>query len=500
MPHTELAGLYQAYLAKLSDQDIDELSQAKRFTELYAGDPAFRQDIYNHLDKLSYVADKYHLTIDIAQIMPWLCQRFAHDQLPAEVLDTYKKAPHNALLRKWIQYRKFLVQLRQSYRVLNDASQHNPSFHAWRLRQINRCDDTLKMSATHITHPSFAFELSDGCSVGCWFCGIAADKFNGYFLYNDTNQKLWRGMLTILRTSFGINPLQSAFCYWATDPTDNPDYLHFIKDFYDIAGIMPQSTLARPVKNVCWTKGLLDFSAKHPSIVNRFSITSLSQLKAVHKTFSAKELFPVELVMQHKQAKLSIMKSNAGRARLTQQALLNRDHNNNKKADIKSQLGLDDQHTTIACVSGFLINLCQKKIQLISPRVAGHKFPLGYKVHDECYFDSLQTFTDKINAIVEKHMASAITQDQIIRFREDLHYHENTKGFFLQNANRTYHINLGAHAKTLGKLIHHNQNIPLGTLMKQSAQEGANVLYSIGIINDLYKLGLLSDDVTTSKM
>ena len=43
---------------------------------------------------------------------------------------------------------------------------------------------------------------------------------------------------------------------------------------------------------------------------------------------------------------------------------------------------------TIACVSGFLFNMVERNVRLISPCNASERWPLGYRIYDE------GTFTD----------------------------------------------------------------------------------------------------------
>ncbi|KAB2856398.1 MAG: YggS family pyridoxal phosphate-dependent enzyme [Bauldia sp.] len=50
------------------------------------------------------------------------------------------------------------------------------------------------------------------------------------------------------------------------------------------------------------TREVLELFNKHRNIVNRFSIINLKSLREVLRTFTADELFGVELVQQHKEA------------------------------------------------------------------------------------------------------------------------------------------------------------------------------------------------------
>ena len=150
-----------------------------------------------------------------------------------------------------------------------------------------------------ITHPILAFELSAGCTIGCWFCGVSADRFHGNFAYTAENARLWRAILDHCVDLFGTGA-QTGFCYWATDPTDNPDYPRFLADYHAATGNLPQTTTAAPLKNLAFTREILRLSDQHRCVINRFSILTLRILDAVHAAFSAEELMGVELVLQNR--------------------------------------------------------------------------------------------------------------------------------------------------------------------------------------------------------
>ena len=198
-----------------------------------------------------------------------------------------------------------------------------------------------------ITHPILAFELSAGCSIGCWFCGISADRFRGNFPYTRENATLWRDILDHAVDLFGPGA-QSGFCYWGTDPSDNPDYPKFLEDYYAITGLLPQTTTAAPLKDMALTREVMRLGEKHRCVINRFSILNLKMFEAVHAAFSAEELLGVELVMQNRES--LIAKARVGRAKERQQKL----ESAGKPASIA---GVESEQSTIACASGFLVNM-----------------------------------------------------------------------------------------------------------------------------------------------
>ena len=84
-----------------------------------------------------------------------------------------------------------------------------------------------------LLHPPFACELSKGCSVGCWFCGVSASKLGGHFEYTPDNGALWKGILNTIREFTGDASGGQGFLYWATDPRYNPDYARVCISTFD---------------------------------------------------------------------------------------------------------------------------------------------------------------------------------------------------------------------------------------------------------------------------
>ncbi|MBY5336896.1 hypothetical protein HFO99_23710 [Rhizobium leguminosarum] len=199
----------------------------------------------------------------------------------------------------WREYMDEMVRHRDILRDQGSMSVTYPRFHAWRERQIRRCDDVLGTSAKSITHPVIAFELSEGCTGGCWFCGLSAGQFKGSYEYSKEHAGLWRGVVGVAREIFG-SAANTGFCYCATDPMDNPDYDRFLFDYYQITGTLPQTTTAMPLKDLALTKRVLELFECYRCVTNRFSVLSTDQLNQIHAAFSPEDLMGVELVLQGK--------------------------------------------------------------------------------------------------------------------------------------------------------------------------------------------------------
>lgn len=479
---------HKAYMDSLTNEDKRLLANIKRFAELLVGDPDFRIQLQINHKNPDNVAKAYRLPFNINHLRSFWHNGYLADRY------SKKEAEHSPLTIVWDRHLHTIRAHRDGLKYDQHVQSTNPLFLAWRARQVGRCDDTLAASGIGITHPSFAFELSEGCTVGCWFCGIGAEQFKGFFAYTEDNRNLWQSLLKQITALFGINPLKTAFCYWATDPSDNPDYDRFVLDFYKQTNFVPQTTTARPLKNIDLTQRILSLYDQHPCVFNRFSITTLDQLRAVHQSFSPLELLGTELVMQHKQSLASAgSKSPSGHAKEKIERLVARGQSQEK---MHTKLNLNDDHTTIACVSGFLINMVNRSIKLVSPRPVSDKYPLGYRVHAEGAFSTAQSAGALMSQMVESNMPSAIPVTQVVRFHHKVTYQSLSNGFQLTTPARSFDVTAYKSSALTGEYLYKNSQNQLTyqALLKKIVSEGAEVFQVVQILQRLYQAGLFLDE------
>jgi radical SAM family RiPP maturation amino acid epimerase len=453
------------------------LALVKRFAERYVADPRFRQSLSDNPDALERVTEAYGIEIDPRLALPlfhpdfiqFRCSEVAAEQWP--------------LAAAWDEYLAEIAEWRDLYLRNGDCADANPRFHAWRERHICRAANELGPIAKVIQHPVFAFELSVGCSVGCWFCGVSAEKFSGAFRYTDQNARLWRAVLERTVELFGP-AAQAGFCYWATDPIDNPDYPQFIEDYYVITGALPQTTTARPLANLEFTRAVLRLSERYRGLPNRFSILTLNALDAVHKTFTAEELLHVQLVLLNRESLTA--KAVAGRARERLQSMT--------AAGKAERLGnLASDQTTIACVTGFLVNMVNRTIRLVTPVRASERWPLGYRVYGERQFATANEYRAAIEDLIAVHMSGEIRGVDLVRFRDDVLYVRRPDGFELQTANTHFALGGFEGAGRLGDLIHRG-DMTAERIRAALVHSGADVFTVTGTLRQLFAHGLLNED------
>jgi len=116
--------------------------------------------------------------------------------------------------------------------------------------------------------------------------------------------------------------------------------------------------------------------------LNRFSVSRLKDLHSLHTQFTAEELAQVELVLLNPGSLQQ--KANAGR--------LLKDSETNDKTD------------TISCCSGFLVNMVNKTVRMISPCPADKKYPNGYITFAEGFFHDAADFNKLLKEMIQTNM------------------------------------------------------------------------------------------------
>jgi radical SAM family RiPP maturation amino acid epimerase len=466
---------YREIFSSRSAEELQLLADIKRFSECLVGDPDFRDALVTNDENLTGVSEAYGLAIDAEKLRPIFSRSYSQYRFNGDT-----RWP---LVQLWDAFIQDKMRHRDTLIGQADSGGVNPRYDAWRKRQMRRCASELGTQNSSIVHSLVAYELTRGCTVGCWFCGISADKFGGALPFSEQNEALWRGVLRVMVDKFGIGA-RSGFCYWATDPCDNPDYPEFLRVHHEVTGMLPQTTTAIPLKHIELTRKVLELSKENPCVTNRFSILTKSIMQRVHREFSALELLNVELVMQQKDALTA--KSISGRAG-------ERVKNNRAKGREESISTLPSQPSTIACVSGFLVNMLDKKVRLASPTCASEEWPDGYRVYEEAHFETAEEFASVVDGMIDRHMPDTLSESDVLSFRSDLSVSETDHGFVAETAalRRTYeNPRFGQH---LGQLILAGTHT-VEYIVRDLAGAGENLLDIHCDLQTLFDAGLLNDD------
>lgn len=396
-----------------------DIAHIKRFLERYSGDHQFRTQVLSGLLSLEDAARDCGCALDVSSLRPIFHPAFLQYRAQATLADW-------PLAFKWDLFFREMLGVRDSLHAVGDSGGVTPWFDQWRQRNMARSQFELGMTAQGIVHPAMAIELSSGCSVGCWFCGISAKKFGGHFSIENGGEAEWTAVLQAAHAILGRG-MKTGFCYWATDPLDNPDYLRFLEIYNDIVGIFPQTTTAIPLRNVELTRGVMAFWERKRGIPNRFSVLSTGVLKRIHETFTPEELLGVEMVLQNKKSD-GVIKFKAGRSAAKADA-------DAASAQAKGDVSTDAKPSeetladgTIACVTGFLLNVVERTVRLVSPTMPSTLWPDGYIVYDHQTYTTPEDLGRIMSGMVERHMKPTLTAREPVGFSDGITFTASTDG------------------------------------------------------------------------
>jgi radical SAM family RiPP maturation amino acid epimerase len=361
---------------------LPQVAVIKRFVEWWLADDALRDSFETDTPG---VAARHGVPEELAS--------YLHRNEPLG------EAAHPALRA----YGLYLEQrLAHRERMRGECAPDHPGFRAWRERQMRRCQGQLPPHYNQaILHLPVAFELSQGCSVGCWFCGLSAARLESVFSASEENRTLWRECLEVISQVCGPSAGRG-IAFWATDPLDNPDYELLCQDFHTILGRFPATTTALGARDLERTERLLGLSWEHGCEFNRFSILSTGQMKRLTEHFSPEALLYVDLIAQTRGALRA--KALAGKALGSE----------------KTPSAVSSEPSTIACVSGFLVNMPAREVRLISPCEASQRWPMGYRVHAIARFARASELRDAIDQMLKEHAGAELFGRPRLGLRPDV--------------------------------------------------------------------------------
>jgi radical SAM family RiPP maturation amino acid epimerase len=465
----------------LETKDLDpayahRIAHVKRFLEWWVGDDRFRALIET---EGQFLLEERGIDTDLEEIRYLWDEDFCRNAIATPGWRT----PVLAQQYRLVSCEKLLH--REKLRVI-ECVPLDRRLAAWRERQVHRGLGHLGPgSHAGIIHSPFAIELSDGCSVGCWFCGVSAEKRKQDFLYSSENARLWQDALQVLRDLTGP-AAETGFCYWATDPLDNPDYEKFCLDFARICGRFPQTTTAQAHKHIERVRKLLKVSREYGCKVNRFSILSLGLFKAIVLAFTPEELLHTELITQNMEAKS--MQSNSGRARGSRRLEKKAEFNGHQDDSWKEDPG------TIACVSGFLINMLLKRVRLITPAPSSDRWPNGYWVFEEGHFTDGASLRGLLEGMIARCMPTALRASSPVRFRPDLLFALTEEGFSLKAWGVTTTFSSWPGVREIGRAVAADDRTAAEILIDLEDQYDLPAEETMHFLNHLFDQGLLDEE------
>lgn len=308
------------------------------------------------------------------------------------------------------RYEQFIgnkLYLRDTMRKVECVPQNN-RMKIWRERQIERCKGALGGVNEAFIHDVMNFELSCGCSVGCEFCGVGAKKLQKVFFHTEGNAALFREVLKEAKAILG-DAAGRGTLYLATEALDNPDYEWFEADFYEEFGIIPQITTAVPLRKPERTHALLKELYCKKSFIHRFSLRSLKEAREVLVEFTPDELLKVELIPQYPEAPAFVPFTISG-------------HELEKRLAAGEEI--PEQAGSICCVDGFVVNMAERSIRMITPCFADAKNPDGVAGPPKVFFEDARDFREKLLGFIDTYMVNELPGEEPIGFYDYFEYRQ----------------------------------------------------------------------------
>lgn len=486
---------YLKVLEGFTQDELNKISQAKRFFECYDGYADFRESVNSghFTDKQINRMKQIGIGFDLSEMSPlWENPDVIKDYLSHTDGESQKNAQEQTALNQyplldlWL---RFVLRRKAQHRdvCINRSLPTNSSrYEKWRNRRITSAESELGGFNHMIDHPALAFELTDGCSVQCWFCSFSAGKLIGVLDY-EQNRSFFRDIVKsctdILGQAAGL-----ALLYYASEPYDNPHYIDYMKDFADITGsdVCTSTAVCADKK---WIDELIAFYTPKNLPWPRLSVLSEGMLGKIHDNHSPQQLLHVNMIMQMKSSERQ--KVSGGRI-FEQKPDIRERGDTNRLPDFVPQ-------GTIACVSGFYINLVTRDIKLVSPCYTTEKWPLGYRVFDKASFDTAEDFQQTIIQMIDRNMPENPPEDMPLKLRDDLVIKTFDDGFDLSSPNQIHHFRNKKIFRSLSGLLT-GLPITFGEALSALLESGEYSFFEAqAALNNLFHNGFLDETVYSAK-
>jgi hypothetical protein len=315
--------------------------------------------------------------------------------------------------------------------------------------------------------------------VGCWFCAFSTRKLTRNLDY-ETEGDFFRDVAEACVSLFGKEAAAMALLYYGTEPHDNPHYIDFIKDYKKITGYATCTSTACPL-DAEWLRSLIRFYREEGQPWPRLSVLTKDMLYKIHELYTPDELRDVDMLMQ--------MREHA-REKVAGGRIL-AEHKGMREREAGTYLNEVVPQGSIACVSGFLINMTRRDIKVVSPCYTSEKWKYGYRIYDSAEFKDARDFPDVIRALIDRNMPLHPIFDAKARFRDDLVYKPTEEGFDLISPNQIHHFTGHDVYGALGKFIA-DGDLTYAELDDKLAG-GVNQLLTGMALNHLFDGGLMDE-------
>lgn len=375
-----------------SQRQSDTAPYYKRLLEWYAVDPDFALAFLKNPQEC--LRDK-RLPLDAGTALSAI--RIQYGMADAKERETGN--PYVTEYRNWIQ------QVHEKITAKTGKEQfQSQSLYRWNQVVKNRLymENSRLRRHSNIFYYPIAFELGEGCTVQCPFCGVSADEWKGNFMYTSENGRMWCRILEISQKLLG-KVVGTAPCYYGTEPFDNPDYEKFLEDFYRLTGEYPQTTTAVAERDPGRVRKLFTMLGDEylAQAAVRLSIRTKQQFYSIMKEYTPEELRYVELLPNNIESMYSY--SLSGRAR------------QHVKDFPKEKM---NERYSISCIAGVKVNMARKTITMMEPEIPEERFPNGVRIYETCSFGDEKDYEEKLKTLLERYVHPDLPQDKKISMNQ----------------------------------------------------------------------------------
>ncbi|QNJ06872.1 radical SAM family RiPP maturation amino acid epimerase [Synechococcus sp. MEDNS5] len=462
------------FIEALPFEEKKLFAEIKRFKEWYEGSSEFRDacrqnlisdEWYNKLESLGIRKEvissmKKIFTKDFQH--PILEKTYEKDAKLDEIYDSIDKTERDKIITLYLKYMVIRIHAHQEHMnwSLNILDGDSPYFN-WRKRHIRAMRDELDWYGHSIDHPTFSIELGIGCTVGCTFCAFDAKKHEINFDYNDdVNRELFVEVARSLKKILGDNGCGGGMLYYATEPNDNPNYLDFLQEYYQVTGHKLCTSTAR--YDIEWIQKLKDFySTPTPLPWPRLSVLSRHCMEKIHKHFAPIDFIYPWILAQSIEMEDERSKVPGGRERFGLKQLADVKDARNYKSEEEVDYSKIPQGS-IACVTGFKINMVKKTITAVSPCYTSYKWTHGYREYGTVNFTTPESVYPAFLELIESCMHKEMTESMVYSWRDNLEVRLHNDGFELVSPYKYYTFRGTKLYKVLGEITSHCQSYTLG--------------------------------------
>lgn len=441
---------------------LHEVAWMKRAAEMFTLDKDFNAAFKENPAKTLADYGLAEVDLDSAKLL-----------LLKEVAEQFKDTPFDKMPRSYRRYKYFMKEKLDNREKLRkeDCKPLNKNWVQWRSRQVNRCWFEMGGRNESSVHTPVMFELANGCSVGCPFCGLMAPPLTKIFRYTEENAALWKEILCVVYEFTG-NAGGCGTLYYASEPLDNPDYIKFVDDYFKVFHKVPQVTTAASTRNVERTRSILRHGYNLEPHIDRFSVLNAKMRDTIFKNFTPEELIAVELLPQFPEAP-----------------------NNNFSKVGRSRKSEDDGGETIACLSGVVVNMAERTLTLVTPCNADKNHPTGQNIYATEKFETAEDFREVLNGLIEKYMPLNPDNGADMEILPFVHLSVEEDSFKISgngyNLKQKYGEDSFAAMQAVVNYLEKNRHGSIRALARKFLEEeDIDPTYTISVLKNLWRLGI----------